>query len=293
MDKEQQKNWKFEVLYHIFRALGGNDRIRENLIFKGAMVLNQHLKTPRMSLDIDSNLDAEFVSLHPDRIVQKSFLEDNLLEALTRYFEDQDPVRYAVSRIHVEPNPVKSHPLGWNGFLINISLIDYEKLGIRGLPTLTVDIAAPETLSGDSVVSLDLDGVNVRAYSLERIAGEKARAFLSSLPAHIDKVKKRAEGTRVRDLYDLTRIIQARPIKNRTFWKKAGEEFSVACESRYVDCEGLQTFMENWDVTSRLFSDDPIIPDDISITEVENTLIAITDYWESLKLFPLKFSLPE
>jgi len=256
------------------------------------MVLNQHLGTPRMSLDIDSNLDAEFTRQHPDKIVQKTFLEESISEALTRYFEDQDPVRFKVSHIRVEPNPIKGHPLGWDAFLIRISLIDYEKLGVRDLPGLRVDVAAPETLSDDSVVVLPLGDVTVKAYSLERIAGEKARAFLSSLPAYREKLDKRPKAIRVKDLYDLTRIIQARPINDKIFWKKAGEEFFLASESRYVDCEGLKTFRENWEVTSRLFSEDPIIPTDISIADVENTLVAITDYWESINLLPFSFPLP-
>ncbi|NOY86324.1 MAG: nucleotidyl transferase AbiEii/AbiGii toxin family protein [Deltaproteobacteria bacterium] len=292
MDREQRSNWIFEVLSHILKALGGNSRIRESLIFKGAMVLNQHLGTPRMSLDIDSNLDAEFTRQHPDKIVQKTFLEESISEALTRYFEDQDPVRFKVSHIRVEPNPIKGHPLGWDAFLIRISLIDYEKLGVRDLPGLRVDVAAPETLSDDSVVVLPLGDVTVKAYSLERIAGEKARAFLSSLPAYREKLDKRPKAIRVKDLYDLTRIIQARPINDKIFWKKAGEEFFLASESRYVDCEGLKTFRENWEVTSRLFSEDPIIPTDISIADVENTLVAITDYWESINLLPFSFPLP-
>ncbi len=60
----------------------------------------------------------------------------------------------------------------------------------------------------------------------------------------------------------------------------------------YVDCEGLKTFRENWELTSKLFPEDPIIPADISIADVENTLVAITDYWESMNLLPFSFPLP-
>src|SRR5680860_446941 len=157
MNKEQQNKWKFEVLCYIFHALGGNSAIRKSLIFKGALVLNQHLGTPRMSLDIDSNLDTEFALQHPDRIVQKTFLEESISEAMSNYFEGQDPVRFEVSNIRVEPKPINNHPRGWDAFLIKITLTDNEKLGVKGLPPMTIDVAAPETLSDISIVPLALE----------------------------------------------------------------------------------------------------------------------------------------
>ena len=60
MNKNQRDNWKFEVLAEILSALAKNPEIRENLIFKGALILNRHLNTQRKSLDIDSNLDSDF-----------------------------------------------------------------------------------------------------------------------------------------------------------------------------------------------------------------------------------------
>lgn len=292
MNKEQQNNWKFEVLNHIYLAVVKNKNIRNSLVFKGAIILKKYLNTPRMSLDIDSNLDAKFISQYPAKSRQKKFLKENFLEALTRHFEGQDPVRYWVNDLHVEHKPKSDHPFGWDAFLVSISLKDYKKMGVRGLPRLTIDIAAPETLSANSVVDLDWEGTRIKAYSLERIAGEKARAFLSSLPTYRKKIEKKTKAARVKDLYDLVKMIQAKPIKNRVFWEKAGNEFLLACESRYVDCEGLESFKENWDVNSKLFVKDPIIPDDVRIEDVEKTLTSITSYWKELKIIPSSFLLP-
>ena len=293
MKKEQQNDWKVEVLKHIFLALVKNESINKSLIFKGAMILNKYIKTPRMSLDIDSNLDAEFVSQYKGKIRQENFLNENLLAALTRYFEGQDPVKYKVDRLLVERRPKSDHPFGWDAFEIAITLIDHGKIGIRGLPKLTIDIAAPETLSANSVVDFDWDGIGIKAYSLERIAGEKARAYLSSLPTYRNKIKKGARAVRVKDLYDLVKIIQDNPIHNKVFWGKAGSEFRLACESRYVDCEGLVSFKENWDITREFFVNEPIIPKDVNIEDVEKTLTDITSYWKELKIIPAVFPLPE
>ena len=193
MNKNQSDNWKFEVLTELLIALAKSPEIRENLIFKGAIILNRHLNTQRKSLDIDSNLDSDFALQHPGREVQKEFLEKHVKQAITRHFEAQNPVRYELNSLRINLSPKKSHPRRWNAFEISISLTDRANAGVRGLPTLTMDVAAPETLSENSISEMEIDDVKIRVYSLERIAGEKARAFLSTLPTYRAKVKKPGE----------------------------------------------------------------------------------------------------
>ena len=118
--------------------------MRDTLVFKGALVLNRRLGTPRVSLDIDANLDAGYASLHPDRAGQKTFLEEHVGRAVSRHFESQDPVRYGLERLRIDLNPKEHHPRGWNAFLITVSLIDHKHVGVRGLPSVTIDVAAPE-----------------------------------------------------------------------------------------------------------------------------------------------------
>ena len=53
-----------------------------------------------------------------------------------------------------------------------------------------IDLSAPESLGPLAIADLDVDGRQVVAYTLERIAGEKLRAFLSTLPTHLAKIAK-------------------------------------------------------------------------------------------------------
>jgi hypothetical protein len=293
MNPAQQERWRFEAINQILLAMARSRDLRDNLVFKGALVLNRRLGTSRMSLDIDANLDVDYAKLHPDREGQRTFLEQQIGKAISRHFESQDPVRYELKRLSIALSPKEQHPREWNAFAITVSLIDHKHVGGRGLPNVTIDVAAPETLSERSIADLDVDGVTIRAYSLERIAGEKARAFLSTLPAYRAKMKKPGEAVRVKDLYDLTRIIRAKPISDTGFWTIAGQEFLLACESRYVDCSGLDSFMEDWAVTRATFNASRVIPkDDCTFEEAEATIVAITEFWRGIGLFPRSFPLP-
>lgn len=292
MNPTQREQWQFDAINNILLALAKSRELRESLVFKGALVLNRRLGTPRMSRDIDANLDVNYARLHPDRAEQQAFLEEHVRKSVVRHFESQDPVRYELEKLRIDLSPPELHPLEWNAFLIKVSLVDHKHSGIKGLPSVTIDVAAPERLSEQSTADLDIDGVTIRAYTLERIAGEKARAFLSTLPAHRAKVKKPGEAVRVKDLYDLTRIIRARPISKTRFWTIAGQEFRLACESRYVDCSGLGSLMEDWAETRAYYEASRVIPDDFTFEEVEATIIAIAGFWQETGLFPLAFPLP-
>lgn len=290
MNEAKQKQWKFDTLNHILIALSRNENIRNCLIFKGAIILNRLLETTRMSLDLDSNLDAEFTCRFPKKKDQKKFLHEKIQQALTDYFEDQNPVRHEIKQLKVEANPKIDHPMGWNAFLINITLIDHENSDVKGLPRLRIDIAAPESFSPISLIDLPIYDNTIKAYSLERITGEKARAFLSSLPTYRNKILKPPGAVRVKDLYDISRIIIEKPINNIEFWQNAGEEFHLACKSRFVDCKGIESFMENWEVTKDTYEKETIIPSEISIDDVKNNLLSIINYWEKINISPFSFS---
>ena len=291
MNEAQQKQWKDETINHILIALSRNENIRNCLIFKGAIILNLLLNTTRLSLDLDSNLDIEFAHKFPKRKDQKKFLHEKIQQALTNYFEDQNPVRYEINQLGVEANQEIADPKGRNAFKINITLIDHENSDIRGLPRLIIDIAAPESFSKISLIDLPIENNTIKAYSLERITGEKARAFLSSLPTYRNKISKSPRAVRVKDLYDLSRIIKKKQINENEFWKKAGEEFHLACKSRFVDCKGVESFMENWEVTKDTYEKETIIPSDIGIDDVKNNLFSIINYWEKIRIIPFNYRL--
>jgi hypothetical protein len=205
MNRKDGERWKSQVLDEIFIALAASEQLDEALVFKGARVLNARLGSGRQSLDLDSNLAAPFVRKCPDREAQRVFLEQEMTRAVHRHFERQDPVRYELTSLKVQTYPPKSHPMGWDAFKVKMNVKDLSRR-VLGLPALEIDVAAPEELLDTSVTILEVGGHRVHAYTLERIAGEKLRAFLSSLPAYRAKVKKPGEAVRAKDLYDVSRI---------------------------------------------------------------------------------------
>ena len=208
-------------------------------------------------MDIDSNVLQSFVESTPNRVRQQENLERELSIAISRHFERQSPVKYSFNRVSITPRPRKEHPRGWDGYNVKVSVTDHTRPGVRGLPNLTLDIAAPEALRDDSIAPLKLGKESIWAYTLERIAGEKLRAFLSSLPQYREKVKKRGEAVRVKDIYDIERIARVHPLDNGEFWSKAGEEFRLACESRFVDCLGIDSFEQDLAVVRGVHAGNP------------------------------------
>lgn len=292
MNPSDANKWKSDVLSHILLALAASHELKQVLVYKGALILNKRLSTDRMSLDIDSNLLQAFVSACPEKKEQEAFLEKAFSDAISKYFSRQSPVRYVLSSIKIQKSPITNHPLGWDAFSIKISINDNKNSGVRGLPALTIDVAAPETLSEASVSEIDLGGNIVNAYTLERIAGEKMRAFLSTLPAYRAKVKKLGEAVRVKDLYDLARITSVRPISDELFWETTAEEFRLACSSRYIDCEGIQTFKENWAETQKLYEEDAILPKDVRFDEIDRMITELSGFLLLKGITPFSNPLP-
>jgi hypothetical protein len=278
------------VLDELFVALAAADPLDECLVFKGARVLNALLGGGRQSLDLDSNLAAPFVEKYPDREAQRAFLEEQLTRAIRGHFERQKLVRYELTALTVRTYPPRSHPMGWDAFKVRINVNDLTR-SVKGLPALEIDVAAPEDLLDSSVSTIEVGGHRVLAYTLERIAGEKLRAFLSSLPAYRAKVRKPGEAVRAKDLYDVARIQRVHDIGQVEFWRTVGQEFRVACRSRYIDCQGLATFQEQWGVTRSTY-EEPTIPKDIPFTEAEATLVAVVRFLEAHGFVPFTFPTP-
>ena len=190
MNPTDSDRWKSEVLDEILAALAASAEIKQCLVFKGARILNAHLGGGRQSLDLDSNLIKDFVEKHPDRGVQSKLLELNVKRAVDRQFEGKDPVRFQLMNITVRNNPPNTHPMGWNAFILKLNVADLTKPNVKSLPAIEIDVAAPEELLDTSISTLTIGKSEALAYSLERIAGEKMRAFLSSLPARIQRYRR-------------------------------------------------------------------------------------------------------
>lgn len=289
MAPDQQRAWKDSVLQEILQAIARDPELRRVIIFKGARILNLHLGTTRQSLDIDSNLDTDFHESMSGPEQEAAWFQEHLLTALRHRFEDQDPVRFTLDSVAVRRNPPRfPHPRGWDMLVAEIRLTDERFRGVRGLPVLELEIAAPEPLGPQAVCELSIDGASIQAYTLHRIAGEKLRAFLTSLPAYRQKMSGGERAVRVKDLHDLSRILSARPIPDRIFWSAAAAEFRLACESRRVDCEGPATFKQNLEVTRQSYESDPALKA-IPWMEAEQALDQVLGFLAEQGIFPLHF----
>jgi len=293
MDPTAREQWQSEVLDAILESFAASDVLASCLVFKGARVLSKRLRTPkREPLDIDTNLDRRFADAHPGRSAQREYLSREVATALRTHFGQQEPVRFELLDVRVEFNPRQDHPRGWNAFLVSVSVRDLTKSGVRGLPVLRIDVAAPEVLDANSVAPLSIGRREVRAYTLPRFAGEKLRALLTSLPAYRRKLGRPGESVRAKDIYDLACIERERPLSDRTFWNAAGQEFRTASASRYVDCAGLTTFEEDSDVTRATYETDTTIPKDVSFEEAWAVLRAIVLLMEDRGVIPFAFAPP-
>jgi hypothetical protein len=297
MNESEQRRWKNQVLEFALAAFAAHEPLRSALIFKGARILNLRLdgSPSRESFDLDSNLDIHCVTEHPGTAERRDFLERESELALKRCIARQDPARFSFKSVKVVVNPPRdNHPFAWTGFIVKIGLLDNANPAVLNTPTVEIDIAAPESLGEGVVASLALrDGLLVQAYTLERIAGEKMRAFLSSLPAYWTKIGRRPDTTRFKDLYDITRVRRRFEIADNAFWRTAGREFRLACESRFVDCAGIETFGEDLDTTRHNYEADPTLPKDIPFDEAWSTVQAAVDLFTGLGILPFKFPIPK
>ena len=292
MNPQQAAQWQNLVVGEVFKAIVTHEPLRDALVFKGARILNLHLGKDRQSLDIDSNFAAEFVNSNPDLGTQKSWLENHITVALRNYFESQNPVRFILQTVNVKQSPPKHpHVHGWNGFLVLIKVEDEKYKNIRGLPNVEIDIAAPEEFGPGAITQVVLEGLKLRGYALHRIAGEKLRAFLTSLPAYRLKMNGRMREHRAKDIHDLARILVARPKGDEEFWRLAAEEFKIACKSRYVDCAGSETFFEDWRITQQTYEADGTLIA-VPFQCAENALRVVAGLLDRFDVYPLTFPLP-
>jgi hypothetical protein len=171
--------WLNEALTKVFVALAESNTLVGRLINKGARILDQRLKrTERASLDIDANLTTEFVTQFPLRGEQRLELEREISQSIAQRVRQHDPFRYKLEQVRVDLHPAQAHPLGFDAFKVIIRLHDLRRPGIRGFPTIEIDISAPEVLRATSVAPLIVGDRAVHT----RIAGEKLLALLQSLP---------------------------------------------------------------------------------------------------------------
>jgi hypothetical protein len=293
VNPQDARDWKNTVLEEVFTGIAASEALAGILIFKGARVLARQLpEAARQSLDIDANCSREFLTNYPDRQAQATILQGHFYLAVRRQFEIGSPVRYQLEEARVTPQPPKDHPLGWNAFEVQLRVSDMSRASQRGIPNLLIDIAHPEELTAHSTTTLEIGGNEIRAYALHRIAGEKVRAFLSSLPDYQAKTGRSGNIVRAKDIYDLARILQFRPLTGAEFWRDAAAECRVACLSRYVDCDGWASFNDYEQKVRAIYEREPTIPSDVSFAMAWQALREIVARFVELGVFPIHTEMP-
>ena len=128
------------------------------------------------------------------------------------------------------------------------------------------------------------------------MAGEKLRAFLTTLPAYRAKLGGGARAVRAKDLFDLVRIERAHPLADSDtgeFWRDAADDFRRACASRSVDCAGLATFAEGLETTRATYDAEVTIDKAaIPFEYAWATLERVVAYFDALGVIPFNFPLP-
>lgn len=280
-----------EVLREVMTAAMHDEALRAALVFKGAWILNLHLGDSRHSIDIDAAAEPGWVEEMGRLDKQEEFLREHLLRAVTRHFARQNPVRFTIEEAKFSRNPADHHPRGWDMLCVKLVVSDHRMANVLGLPPVELEVAAAESYGPDAVEMRDFLGAPARVYALHRIAGEKLRAYLTSLPEYRAKMCGGDRKFRVSDLHDLARIVRHRPLTDAGFWAKAMREFRLACESRYVDCAGPETFKQAWAEARLRYEQDQHLKT-VPFPEAEAALEEVSAAFCRMGVFPLAFPPP-
>jgi len=288
MNPGQRERWVTEVLREVMTALMHDEALRTALVFKGAWILNLHLGESRHSMDIDAVAEPCWVEEMGSLDREEEFLREHLPMAVRRHFERQNPVRFTLKDAKFERCPANQHPRGWDMLRVKLAISDNQLANPRSLPPAEIEVSAAECYGADAVEWRDFLGVPARVYALHRIAGEKLRAYLTSLPEYRAKMGGGTREVRVKDLHDIARILRYCPMEDVDFWGKAMREFQLACESRFVDCAGPETFKQDWAQVRVRYEQDQHLAT-VPFPEAEAALDKVLAAFSQMGAFPLAF----
>lgn len=287
MNEDEQSLWKQATLAHVFAAIAAHPPLNECLIFKGAQVLRRRLDGFRRgSVDIDATQRRPLSEELGSKDAVEAFLSKQFSTAVRTYFDAQAPVRFELVGVTVKPRPRGDHPRGWGGYEVRIRLRDALRPEVSQFPALGVDLAAAERLMHSSVEDLDVRGHRVDAYSVTRMAGEKLRAILQSLPAYREKLGVPRRAVRVKDVYDVAFMHSRKPISDVEFWSVVATEFREACRVRAVDCLGIESFSQDLLAMKSSYENDRTLPGDISFEDAWTVIERIVEFLEARGVVP-------
>src|SRR5277367_5415773 len=168
-------------------ALFSDDFLFERLVFKGGNVLNLvHHLSPRVSLDLDFSMEADFENLEEIRA--------RMEKALTSRFGTAGFIPFDV-KLTAKPSTPSTLPW-WGGYELNFKLIQENRHGIfesdrsrlrreaivvgpKQQRVFTVDFSKFEYTAGK--VSVELDDYTIYVYPPPMIALEKLRAICQQM----------------------------------------------------------------------------------------------------------------
>ena len=294
MNPEDQEDWRDEALDFILVAVAKDHELNECLIFKGARLMHGRVSTMRRrSLDIDATIAHDPKPPGATPVETAAWFEAKFKATIRLAADAEVPIRYGLEALSVTPSPKRTHPHGWQGFSVRVNFVDRRQPSRLGNPALTIDLAATEHLGPKAIETILLRDVSLHAYSIARQTAEKLRAILQSLPAYRLKLGSREQSVRVKDIADLSNILNDHPLAEDDFWETVATEFVAACRDRLVDCAGWDSFAEEKDVTERAYSSDATLQKEKSFNEAWTALASITSELERRGLFPISNPLPK
>ncbi len=83
MNANRAAQWQNDALDLIFEALAASETLTARFVYKGARVLSLLLQdSVRQSLDIDANVNVQFLEMYPDRASQCEEIRSEIAIAL-------------------------------------------------------------------------------------------------------------------------------------------------------------------------------------------------------------------
>jgi Nucleotidyl transferase AbiEii toxin, Type IV TA system len=200
-----------EVRKLTITALFSDDFLFEHLVLKGGNAMSLVLRiSPRVSLDLDFSMEADFENLDEIRI--------RMEKALANRFRTAGFIPFDV-RLTAKPSTPPVLPW-WGGYELNFKLIDENRhralgsdrdrlgrealvLGPKQQKVFTVDFSKCEYTAGK--VSAELDDYTIYIYPPPMIASEKLRAICQQMEDYAPT--GRTKHPRARDFFDIYKMI--------------------------------------------------------------------------------------
>lgn len=277
----QVEAWTQGAIDLVLQSIAASPSLRSWIVLKGAQALRLHLSGGRRSKDVDGYLTREFEQQAGTLEERRERIREELRSMLLQSLALLQRTDLSVSRVEVREFRDERTGEVFPEFV----LVVYLRQENRVRPPLPLELS-PSEPSSQLPQTFALGSASILVQPLERVCGEKLRAFLSSLPSHRRRMGERPHAARVRDLYDLAQVARLRPTVQSPFWEAVSQEFVLACRSRKVECAGMESFAEGWENTRRAYEREPAYRD-IGFDEVHQVLLSLVSVFAAIGVLPI------